>query len=680
MRLPLPDKPNQPGEETDRQGIALVSGLAFLSGLAVSWRTAIWQMPLLGLLAWDIGVSLLLFWGAGLLAAQLTMRWQRWYVQLPMLVALVAAAAVTVPVRTADFFILLLAALLPLTWRLQDKDDGSVAPLSPAGLTPTIFLVGAVFLYQIQFAILMLVIVWLLAFLLWYCMALTGFRLDALRVRWVPVIAISTGTAALIVVLFVAVPRVSTGVIPGFTPQQQKIALTDTIEPGGMRDLLADDTIAFRAVPQDDTDVKARYWRVFVLDAESKGRWQRQSGRMVPMASLTRMSPDHSFSLLLDDHDAATLPAPGWPAGFSPDYDYSAAGELITTAQANPRRIDVGGSLLPRHSRPATAPGAMRVSAANPRLVDWARQQRAMLPDDKGFVELLLQRFATEFVYDTSIDLGKGAALDTFFFDQQRGYCSYFATAMATALRAAGIEANVVMGYLGGSWNGYGGFWTVRNADAHAWVEARLDGGGWQRLDPTLVVMAGLSPAAATAPVEPVAMRARQPRGNSLVAQLRAAGQWVDALNTRLTIAIMDYGQDQNMTDDQAGRDNAAFVFIAIALAMIGVAVASILAVLARSRHRQDRQEKRLERLLARIDNASPRKPGETMMAYAGRVSSGLPAALQDQIRDAASMLTRFRYAPHAGISTHVMRAAISDVAQQMRRQRPVDKRRPVRP
>ena len=134
------------------------------------------------------------------------------------------------------------------------------------------------------------------------------------------------------------------------------------------------------------------------------------------------------------------------------------------------------------------------------------------------------------------------------------------------------------------------------------------------------------------------------------------------------------------MTDDQAGRDNAAFVFIAIALAMIGVAVASILAVLARSRHRQDRQEKRLERLLARIDNASPRKPGETMMAYAGRVSSGLPAALQDQIRDAASMLTRFRYAPHAGISTHVMRAAISDVAQQMRRQRPVDKRRPVRP
>ena len=94
------------------------------------------------------------------------------------------------------------------------------------GLTPTIFLAGAVFLYKIQFFILLLVMLWLLVFLLWYCMALTGFRLDLLRVRWLPVIGISTVIAVLIMVLFIAVPRVSTGFIPGFTPQQQKIALT----------------------------------------------------------------------------------------------------------------------------------------------------------------------------------------------------------------------------------------------------------------------------------------------------------------------------------------------------------------------------------------------------------------------------------------------------------------------
>ena len=101
-----------------------------------------------------------------------------------------------------------------------------------------------------------------------------------------------------------------------------------------------------------------------------------------------------------------------------------------------------------------------------------------------------MRRFAGNFSYDTKLDLPGTNALDSFFFESRSGYCAYFATAMATALRAAGIEANIVMGYLGGTWNGYGGFWTVRNADAHAWVEARLDG-EWQRFDPTLGVMPG---------------------------------------------------------------------------------------------------------------------------------------------------------------------------------------------
>ena len=59
---------------------------------------------------------------------------------------------------------------------------------------------------------------------------------------------------------------------------------------------------------------------------------------------------------------------------------------------------------------------------------------------------------------------------------------------MATAFRAAGIPANVVTGYLGGSWNEFGNYWMVRNNMAHAWVEARIDGVVWKRYDPTLLV------------------------------------------------------------------------------------------------------------------------------------------------------------------------------------------------
>jgi hypothetical protein len=46
----------------------------------------------------------------------------------------------------------------------------------------------------------------------------------------------------------------------------------------------------------------------------------------------------------------------------------------------------------------------------------------------------------------------------------------------------------VVTGYQGGIWNPIGGYYTVRQSDAHAWVEVWLPGQGWTRFDPTGVV------------------------------------------------------------------------------------------------------------------------------------------------------------------------------------------------
>ena len=435
MRLPLPD--------------IMARGL---SGWSRPAQAAAWQLPLIGLLALEISMVLMLFWGGGLAMSTVTRRWRRWYVQLLMIGGLVALAAMAVPVRSADFFITLMVAVLPLTWQLEEDAADERAPLSPAGLTPTIFLVGAVFLYQIQFFVLLLVVAWLLAFLYWYCTALTGFRLDNLNLRWLPVLLVSAGVASLIVLLFVAVPRVSTGFIPGFA-SQQRIALTDKVAPGGMRDLLADDTIAFRAVPETaSSDPTPRYWRVFILDRESSGNWRRSAPRRPVNASrFAVQTAEHSYALLLDDHDPATLPAPDWPAGFSGDYRYSLNGELITTSLANPRRIRVAGARLPPPLViPAETPA---LSDANPRLTAWARGARAGLASDSDFARLLLKRFADRFSYDTTLDLPTQDALDSFFFEVRRGYCAYFATAMATALRAAGIEANIVMVYSGGIWN-----------------------------------------------------------------------------------------------------------------------------------------------------------------------------------------------------------------------------------
>jgi hypothetical protein len=46
----------------------------------------------------------------------------------------------------------------------------------------------------------------------------------------------------------------------------------------------------------------------------------------------------------------------------------------------------------------------------------------------------------------------------------------------------------VVTGYTGGVPNRVGGYWVVRQMDAHAWSEVWLDGEGWVRVDPTAAV------------------------------------------------------------------------------------------------------------------------------------------------------------------------------------------------
>lgn len=66
------------------------------------------------------------------------------------------------------------------------------------------------------------------------------------------------------------------------------------------------------------------------------------------------------------------------------------------------------------------------------------------------------------------------------------GHCEYFATAMALMLRAEGIPARVVNGYLTDEWSNTGRRYIVRQEHAHSWVEALLDGSSfWTTFDPT---------------------------------------------------------------------------------------------------------------------------------------------------------------------------------------------------
>ena len=65
-----------------------------------------------------------------------------------------------------------------------------------------------------------------------------------------------------------------------------------------------------------------------------------------------------------------------------------------------------------------------------------------------------------------------------------RGYCEYFATSLALMLRTRGIPTRYIIGFSLRERNPLGGYWMVRDLDAHAWVEAYIDG-KWETFDPT---------------------------------------------------------------------------------------------------------------------------------------------------------------------------------------------------
>jgi hypothetical protein len=75
--------------------------------------------------------------------------------------------------------------------------------------------------------------------------------------------------------------------------------------------------------------------------------------------------------------------------------------------------------------------------------------------------------------------------LESFLFEDRRGYCQQFSGAMALMLRMVGIPARVVAGFSPGTLNRANGEYRVRDLDAHSWVEVYFNGIGWVPFDPT---------------------------------------------------------------------------------------------------------------------------------------------------------------------------------------------------
>src|SRR5215813_1849791 len=90
------------------------------------------------------------------------------------------------------------------------------------------------------------------------------------------------------------------------------------------------------------------------------------------------------------------------------------------------------------------------------------------------------------YAYTLDLKAGGRDPLADFLFNVRAGHCEYFATAMAVMLRTQGVATRVVNGFLPGEYNPAAEAYTVRQSDAHSWVEVYFpQTNSWVTFDPT---------------------------------------------------------------------------------------------------------------------------------------------------------------------------------------------------
>lgn len=101
-------------------------------------------------------------------------------------------------------------------------------------------------------------------------------------------------------------------------------------------------------------------------------------------------------------------------------------------------------------------------------------------------VERVENHLRSNYQYSLTLEPGSDRPpLEDFLFEQKKGHCEYFATALTILLRTQGIGTRNVNGFLGGTWNEYGNYLSVSQGEAHSWAEVWLPGRNWATRDAT---------------------------------------------------------------------------------------------------------------------------------------------------------------------------------------------------
>ncbi|MGM0564493.1 MAG: transglutaminase TgpA family protein [Pseudomonadota bacterium] len=298
----------------------------------------------------------------------------------------------------------------------------------------------------------------------------------------------------LMLILFLLFPRIPGPLwgLPSETESAQT-GFSDSMSPGSFAQLALSGAVAFRVRFDDEPPKPDKlYWRGRVL-WEYDGRTWRGRELARQRAPVFRYRGDEvSYQVTLEPHSEKSVFGLDMPGKFDNvdryDADYQLSmrrdvsqvmrysvtsyPEYQINAELPPdqRRLGLG---LPRNGNPQARQLGERL-------------RREHGGDHQAIGEALLRRFREQaYFYTLQPPLLGRDGVDDFLFESRRGFCEHYASAFTFVMRAAGVPARVVVGYLGGEMNPYDNFMTVRQSDAHAWAEIWLEGEGWVRVDPT---------------------------------------------------------------------------------------------------------------------------------------------------------------------------------------------------
>jgi len=298
----------------------------------------------------------------------------------------------------------------------------------------------------------------------------------------------------MMILLFLLIPRIGPLWSVPLDRGAAATGLSDSVAPGDISSMTRSDELAFRAafdgaVPSSNE----RYWRTLTYSEFDGRRWLLAKSSGAQLESVESTAQRYSYEIIMEPSRRPWLPVLDVPLSVQ-GAQLRGARQAVTPAPIDKRqsyravstsRFDLQPTLderqrqanldFPKDQNPRTQALARRL---------WLQSES----DPSRFVSQIAELFNRSFVYTLQPPRLGADSVDQFLFETQRGFCGHFASAAALMLRAAGIPARLVGGYQGGEYNSAAGYLTLRQWDAHAWVEYHLPGRGWIRFDPTAAV------------------------------------------------------------------------------------------------------------------------------------------------------------------------------------------------